>query len=253
VFSCLCYWDFFCKVHPKHPLGAVFYAFPNYSTVHTTEGLQDPQSFVFFLVETSRILQIFPHHSPFLDLWLSHCCKIESKFASRIVISNCPLHLKADTSLLFPQKSVPPENSSHGCLWADTTLFSRYASIVHARDRESWAPVCHGIDTANPLSDQTHFTQIPPEARTWCGEFQHNCPEVWWNYKRLKTRPFPLKYRFPMPALATSNTVLTHERLCLDGNKSSTHILPAWLYSHCFTAGGAGGSQVSTGVPGMED
>lgn len=47
---------FFLNVHPDHPLSEVFYAFPNYSTVHITEDPQDPQSLFFFLVETSKIL-----------------------------------------------------------------------------------------------------------------------------------------------------------------------------------------------------
>lgn len=105
--------------------------------------------------------------------------------------------------------------------------FSRYASITHFHDQESPAPVCCGIDTGNPLPDQTHSKE--PEARTWCGEIQYNCPEVWWSCRQLKTWAFPFKSRFTVPALATANTILSHKRLCLDCNKSSTYILCEWL------------------------
>lgn len=60
-----------------------------------------------------------------------------------------------------------------------------------------------------------------PETRPWCREFVHNCPELWWSYQQLKTRSSALKCRSTVPALATTNTVLSHERLCLDCNKTS--------------------------------
>lgn len=70
-----------------------------------------------------------------------------------------------------------------------------------------------------------------PETRSWCREFQHNCPELWWYYQQLKTWSFAFKGRNTVPALATTNTALSHKRLCLDCNKTSTYFVWVALFT----------------------